>query len=364
MPKKPPMNADERGFEEGKGQFLVYQAEDGTLKLDVRLEGETVWLTQALMAELFQTTKQNVSQHVLNVYEEGELLPEATHKKFLSVRLEGKREVKRLLDYYNLDMIISLGYRIKSHVATRFRIWATKQLTEFVRKGFLLDDERLKNPPVAGSGVPDYFDEMLERIRDIRASERRMYLRVREIFKLAADYEPSWGETTKFFSVIQNKLHYAVTGLTAAELIHQRADHQLPNMGLTSWKGDLVRKTDVTTAKNYLNEKEIDELNLIVSMWLDYAESQAKRRRQVFMKDWQEKLDEFLKFNERGVLPNAGNVSKKQADDHARFEYERFEVKRREHIENLAEDEYLRDLEQAAKQLPGKSRGGRKHGQA
>ncbi len=367
MPKKPRMVADERGLAKhipAGGEVLIYATDDGLTKVDVRLVNETLWMTQVDMARLFQCSVDNISLHLKNIYEEGELIQRATAEEFSVVRKEGSRTVRRKMLFYNLDAVISVGYRVKSTIATRFRIWATERLKEYIIKGFVMDDERLKNPPVAGSEVPDYFDEMLERIRDIRASERRMYLRVREIFKLAADYEPSWGETTKFFSIIQNKLHYAVTGLTAAELIHQRADHQLPNMGLTSWKGDLVRKTDVTTAKNYLNEKEIDELNLIVSMWLDYAESQAKRRRQVFMKDWQEKLDEFLKFNEHDVLPNAGNISKKQADDRARLEYEKFEVKRREYIENLAEDEYLRDLEQAAKQLPGKSRGGKKHGQA
>jgi len=236
-----------------KGEVLLYQSADGSVRLDVRLEDETVWLTQPLMAELFQTTQQNVSQHVQNIYEEGELIEESTHKKILSVRQEGNRQVKRNLDYYNLDMIISVGYRVKSLIATRFRIWSTRLLKEYVVKGFTMDDERLKNPPVKGSAVPDYFDEMLARIRDIRASERRMYLRVREIFAMATDYEPTWSETTKFFSVIQNKLHFAATGLTAAELIHSRADSQLSNMGLTNWKGSEVRKTDVSIAKNYLS---------------------------------------------------------------------------------------------------------------
>ncbi|MBV5339819.1 MAG: virulence RhuM family protein [Deltaproteobacteria bacterium] len=220
------------------GEVLLYQSDDGIVRLDVRLEDETVWLTQPLMAELFQTTQQNISQPVQNIYEEGELTEEATHKKYLSVRQEGNRKVKRNLDYYNLDMIISVGYRVKSLIATRFRIWSTRLLKEYVVKGFAMDDDRLKNHPVKGSAVPDYFDEMLARIRDIRASERRMYLRVREIFTLATDYEPTWSETSRFFSVIQNKLHFAATGLTAAELIHSRADSQLSNMGLphhTQW---------------------------------------------------------------------------------------------------------------------------------
>jgi len=303
------------------------------------------------MAELFQTSKQNISQHIQSIYEEGELSPEATVKKFLTVRYEGNRQVRRSLDYYNLDMIISVGYRVKSLIATRFRIWATQRLKEYIIKGFVIDDERLKNPPVAGSSVPDYFDEMLERIRDIRASERRMYLRVREIFAMAADYEPSHSETTKFFSIIQNKLHYAATGMTAAELIKSRANHLLPNMGLTNWKGDEVRKTDVTIAKNYLKEHEIDELNRIVVMWLDFAEDQARRRKQIFLKDWEQKLDEFLRFNDRQVLPNAGKIGKKEADDFARQEYEKFAARRREYKEAIGEAELIKHLEETAKQL-------------
>jgi len=334
------------------GEILIYKTDDGQAKVEVRLVNETLWMTQSDMAQLFQCSADNISLHLKNIYEEGELSRGATAEEFSVVRREGSRAVRRKMLFYNLDAVISVGYRVKSLIATRFRIWATECLKEYIIKGFVMDDERLKNPPVAGSEVPDYFDEMLERIRDIRASERRMYLRVREIFKLAADYEPSLSETTKFFSIIQNKLHYAVTGLTAAELIQQLANHQLPNMGLNTWKGCIVRKTDVTTAKNYLKEKEINGLNLVVSMWLDYAESQAKRRQQVFMKDWQQKLDGFLKFNEHEILPNAGNISKKQADDHARHEYENFEVKRREDIENQAEAEYMKNLEQAAKQLP------------
>jgi len=341
-----------------KSEFLVYQTEDGRIKVEVRLEDETVWLTQQLMAALFQTTQQNISLHIRNIYDEGELTPEATHKKYLSVRPEGKRSIKRQLDYYNLDMIISVGYRVKSHVATRFRIWATQRLKEYIIKGFLMDDERLKNPPVVGSTIPDYFDEMLERIRDIRASERRMYLRVKEIFAMAGDYDPSDPETNKFFSVIQNKLHYAATGMTAAELIRRRADHSLPNMGLTSWKADEVRKTDVIIAKNYLNEEEIDGLNRIVVMWLDYAEDQAQRRKQIFMKDWERKLNEFLKFNERRVLPDAGTVSKQDADDFARNEYDRFAERRRQYKEALGEAESIRVLEDAARQLDA-GRGGK-----
>jgi len=334
---------------ESGGEFLLYQTDDGQVRLEVRLQNETVWLTQQMMAELFRTSKQNISHHIHGIYQEGELQPEATVKKYLTVRREGNRDVRRELDFYNLDMIISVGYRVKSLIATRFRIWATRQLKEYIIKGFVMDDERLKNPPVKDSTVPDYFDEMLARIRDIRASERRMYLRVKEIFAMAADYEPSWSETTLFFSIIQNKLHFAATGMTAAELIQSRASHLLPNMGLTSWKAGEVRKTDVTVAKNYLNEEEIDELNRIVVMWLDFAEDQAKHRKQVFMKDWEQKLDEFLRFNDRKVLPNAGKVSKQAAEKYAKAEYEQFEVRRRAYKESVGEAESIKQLEEAAK---------------
>ena len=339
------------------GEVLVYRTEDGTIRLDVRLDDETVWLTQQMMAELFQSSKQNISHHIQAIYEEGELEPETTVKKYLTVRREGNRDVRRELEYYNLDMIISVGYRVKSLVATRFRIWATQRLTEYIVKGFTMDDERLKNPPVKDAAVPDYFDEMLARIRDIRASERRMYLRVREIFAMAADYEPTWSETTRFFSIIQNKLHFAATGMTAAELIKSRANHLLPNMGLTSWHGGEVRKTDITTAKNYLRAEEIDELNRIVVMWLDFAEDQARRRKRIFMQDWQQKLDDFLRFNERRVLPGAGTVSRKGAEDHARAEYEQFETRRREYREALGAADYVKQLEEAARRLPAKNNG-------
>ncbi len=339
-----------------KGEILIYRTADGAVKLDIRLINETIWMTQVDMAMLFQCSADNISLHLKNIYDEGELEHGATAEDFSVVRLEGKRQVKRKLTFYNLDMIISVGYRVKSLIATRFRIWATRQLKEYIIKGFVMDDERLKNPPVKGSAVPDYFDEMLERIRDIRASERRMYLRVREIFAMAADYEPSWHETTTFFSIIQNKLHFASTGMTAAELIKSRANHLLPNMGLTTWKADEVRKIDVTIAKNYLKEDEIDGLNRIVTMWLDFSEDQAKRRKQIFMKDWDKKLDDFLQFNERKVLTHSGNVSKKSADNHAINEYGSFEVRRREYKESAAELGYIKQLEAAAKQLPSRSK--------
>jgi hypothetical protein len=346
--------------EEPKGELLVYQSEDGQIKLEVRLENETVWLTQKMVAELFQVGVNTINYHIKEIYECGELDREATIRKFRIVRMEGRRQVARQVVFYNLDMIISVGYRVKSLIATRFRIWATERLKEYIVKGFTMDDERLKNPPVAGSFAPDYFDEMLERIRDIRASERRMYLRVREIFAMAADYEPSLAETTRFFSIIQNKLHYAATGMTAAELISGRADYMQSNMGLTSWRGDEVRKTDVTIAKNYLKEHEIDELNRIVVMWLDFAEDQARRRKRIFMKDWERKLDDFLRFNERHVLPHAGNVSKQSAEGHVRAEYEKFSARRRQYKEAISEAETIKQLEKAAKLLPEKRKGRKK----
>lgn len=333
-----------------RSELVIYQSEDGRIRLETRLQNETLWMTQSQMAELFGCSADNISLHLKNIFEENELVEAATSEEFSVVRLEGERQVSRNIKHYNLDAIISVGYRVKSVIATRFRIWATQQLKEFIIKGFVMDDERLKNPPVAGSTVPDYFAEMLERVRDIRASERRMYLRVREIFALAADYEPTLAETTKFFSVIQNKLHFAATGMTAAELISSRADHAKPNMGLNTWQKDEVRKTDVTIAKNYLVENEVVELNRIVSMWLDFAEDQATRRKQVFMQDWADKLDDFLRFNDRAVLNNAGRVTKKHADAKAISEYDKYAETRRALKEKQAEADYFDQLSQIAKQ--------------
>ncbi|WP_286720208.1 virulence RhuM family protein [Thalassolituus sp. UBA2009] len=312
------------------GEFLLFASDDGRVRIECRFEGDTLWLSQAMMSELYQVTPQAITQHIRSVYEEGELDQNTTCKDYLQVQQEGKRQVKRSITHYSLPMILAIGYRVRSTRGTQFRKWATRTLEEYIVKGFVMDDERLKNPPVGNSVVPDYFDELLDRIRDIRASERRMYLRVREIFALAADYEPSLKETTQFFQIIQNKLHYACSGYTAAELIYERADADQPNMGLTSSKGAEVRKGDVTTAKNYLSEAEIKELNRIIVMWLDFAEDQAERRQQVFLRDWQAKLDQFLQFNERDVLEGPGQISKKQADEKASAEYERFAEKRRQ----------------------------------
>lgn len=307
--------------DKNQSRLIIYQTETGETKIDVRFQDETVWLSQQLIAELFQTTKQNISFHIKNIYEDGELLPEVTVKEFLTVRKEGARDVQRKIEYYNLDMIISVGYRIKSKIATHFRQWATRHLREFIVKGFVMDDERLKAGVNIGS---DYFDELLERIRDIRSSAKRFYQKIRDIYKLAVDYDPKAEETLEFFSIVQNKLHYAISGKTAAELISERADAKKPNMGLTAWKGSKVRRQDVTIAKNYLNEQEMEGLNRIVTMYLDYAEDQARRHRQIFMKDWRKKLDVFLKFQERDILRNAGKVTKEVAEALALEQYEVF----------------------------------------
>lgn len=322
---------------ESRGEFVLYTTDDGLTRVEMRAESGSLWLSQAEIATLFQTTPQNVTQHVKAIYGEGEADPGATCKSGLQVRQEGGRLVRRHVRFYSLDVILAVGYRARSARGTQFRQWATANLSEYLLKGFVLDDERLKNPPVGDSAVPDRFGELLERIRDIRASERRMYLRVREIFALAADYAPTLPETTAFFRIIQNKLHYAVSGQTAAEIIRRRADHTQPNMGLTTTRKGHVQKADVGVAKNYLNEQEITELNRIVTMWLDFAEDQATRRKEVFLKDWAEKLDAFLSFNDRQVLVGAGKVSHKQAVAHAQSEYEQFAARRRAEMEAQGE---------------------------
>ncbi len=352
-------------------EFLLYETDDGRTRVECRFVDDTLWLPQALMADLFQTSKQNISLHVKNVLAEGELQSAATVKEYLTVQTEGARQVRRKVQLHNLDMILAVGYRVKSPRGTQFRRWATERLGEYLLKGFTMDDDRLKNPPVGDSALPDRFGELLERIRDIRASERRMYLRVREIFALAADYAPSLPDTTAFFRTIQNKLHFAVSGQTAAEIIRNRADHTQPNMGLTTTRKGQVQKADVSVAKNYLAEVEITELNRIVTMWLDYAEDQATRRKEVFLKDWAEKLDAFLSFNERQVLAGAGKVSHKQAVAHAQSEYEQYAAQRRAALEAegeayavrmlgapLADADTLNELGQVAKRLT-KKKGGR-----
>jgi hypothetical protein len=331
------------------GEFLLYETEDGRTRVECRFAEDTLWLSQAMMAELFQTSKQNIAKHLKAIFAEGELDPASVVNHWLTTAADDKNY---RVAHYHLDAILAVGYRVRSPRGTQFRRWATERLREYLVKGFTLDDERLKNPPVAGSAVPDRFDELLERIRDIRASERRMYLRVREIFAMAADYSPTLPETTRFFRFIQNKLHFAVTGKTAAELIAERADSSRPNMGLTTWKSGSVQKADVTVAKNYLQEHEIGELNRIVTMWLDFAEDQARRRKEVFLKDWAERLDAFLSFNEREVLAGAGSVSKRDADAHAEGQYEQFAARRRALLEAEGAEFNVRALEDAARALP------------
>lgn len=326
-------------------KILIYQSDSGETRLEVRLHDETVWLTQNLMAELYQTTKQNISLHIQNIYEEGELVPEATVKKYLTVRREGSRTVRRLLDYYNLDMIIAVGYRVKSAVATRFRQWATARLREYIVKGFTLDDERLKG----GSGLVDYFDELLARIREIRASEARVYQRIREIFALATDYREEEQETQVFFATMQNKMHYAATGMTAAEIVRRRADAGKANMGLKSWKGGRVLKRDIATAKNYLDAQEIDTLNRITVMFLDQAEFRAQRRQDIRTRDWEVFLDKFLRDTELPVLSGPGAVSRDEALEWAQGQYDAFAERRRLEAEAEAEARYVEDLRNSAR---------------
>ncbi len=331
--------------EQNQSELILYRTEDGKTKLEVRLQDETVWLTQKMMADLFQVAVPTINEHIKNIYAEGELMPAATIRKFLIVQKEGGREVSRNVDFYNLEMIVAVGFRVRSPRGTQFRKWAIERINEYLVKGFTMDDARLKEGVNIGS---DYFDEVLERIRDIRSSEKRFYQKIRDIYKLAVDYDPKAEETLEFFSIVQNKLHFAISGKTAAELIAERADAKKPNMGLTSWKGAKVRRTDVTVAKNYLNEKEMEGLNRIVTMYLDYAEDQAKRHRQIFMRDWRAKLDAFLKFNERDILDNPGKVSKEIADKLALEQYEIFNQNRlalEAKQEALADDRELKAIQ-------------------
>ncbi len=328
-------------------EIILYQTEDGRTRIQCRFENETVWLTQKLMAELFGKDVRTINEHIQNVFVEGELVADSVIRKFRITAADGKSYETQ---HYNLEVIIAVGYRVKSPRGTQFRQWATARLSEYLLKGFTMDDERLKNPP--GKGHIDYFDELLERIRDIRSSERRVYLRVREILALAADYEATEPETQVFFQTIQNKLHFAATGKTAAELIAERADAAQPNMGLKAWHGGVVRKGDVIIAKNYLREDEIEELNRIVVMFLDFAEDQARRKKQIFLQNWVTRLHDFLNLNERAILPDAGKVSREEAHQLAEAEYERFAARRREALEAQGEADLLGLLDAEVKKLP------------
>jgi len=301
---------------------LLYQTDDGTTRVEVRMAGETVWLNQNQMAELFLTTKQNVGQHIRNVFAEGELAAESVVKDFFTTAADGKQYRTK---HYSLDVIISVGYRVKSLRGTQFRIWATQQLRSYLVKGFAMDDRRLKE----GGSTDRYFDELLERIRDIRASERMFYRKVADIYATSIDYDPASEMTQLFFATVQNKFHFAITGHTAAELIADRADAGKPNMGLTNWLGNRIIRKDVTVAKNYLSDDELGLLNLIVDQYLSFAEAQARQKKVMSMTAWIEKLHAFLELNEKEILQGAGKVSKQLADDLALREYDKFQEQRR-----------------------------------
>jgi hypothetical protein len=322
-------------------QFILYQDDNGVTNVNVRFDGEDVWLSQQQIALLFDTTQQNVSQHIGLIIEEGELRKEATHKDFLLVRQEGSRAVKRQIEHYNLDMIIAVGYRVKSQVATRFRQWATQRLHEYVRKGFTIDDERLK-----GNGNR-YFRELLQRVRDIRSSERNLYQQVTDIYATAVDYDPRADETRRFFATVQNKMHYAAHEHTAAEVIYERVDADKPMVGMTNFKGDYITRDDVKIAKNYLSERELQVLNLLVSQYLDYAELQALEQQPMTMREWIEKLDGILSMGNRPLLASAGTVSHDQAVEKATREFE--EYRRREM--SLYESDFDRAIKELKTQV-------------
>lgn len=325
------------------GDIVVYQSRDGITRVDVRFENETVWLTQQQMADLFQTSRTNVVEHIRHIYEEGELLEEATCRKIRQVRQEGHREVSRELPYYNLDMIISLGYRVKSLIATQFRQWATERLKEYMLKGFTLDDERLK-----GNGGGDYWKELLDRIRDIRSSEKMLYRQVLDLYATSVDYNPRSAESVKFFQIVQNKLHYAAHGHTAAEVIYQRADANQPFMGLRTFSGDMPVKKDVGVAKNYLDEPELRVLNNLVSGYFDIAEIAAIEHRAMTMNDYIRQLDAVLSSGGRELLTNAGTVSSAQAMEKAQEEYRKYQAQTLSPVEE-AYLETVRSLESTAK---------------
>ncbi len=329
--------------------FLLYESAPGHTRLLVRVEDDSVWLSQAQMVELFQTSKQNISLHIRNVFEEEELTEEATVKEYLTVQSEGGRQVQRTITCYNLDVIISIGYRVRSHVGTQFRKWATQRLRDYVIKGFALDDQKLKEQATIG----DYFDELLERIRDIRSSEKLLYKQVRDICALSIDYQSSAEESHIFFATVQNKFHFAVTGQTAAAIVKSRANASLPNMGLTAFSGDVVRKKDVAIAKNYLTAKEIDSLNLLVAQFLDFAQLQARRQRELHMAEWLLKLDEILKLNEFPILNDLGKVSARISEEHAHAQYLEFEEVRQQVRRRQLESEpdVIVDLDSQLKSL-------------
>lgn len=331
------------------GEFLVYAGDDGRALVHVRLSEGTLWLSQRVMAELFGKDVRTINEHLQAIFEEGELEPAATIRKYRIVQTEGNRSVSRLVDHYALPAILAVGYRVRSAQGTRFRQWATARLEEYLVKGFVLDDERLKSTANLGE---DYFDRLLERIRDIRASERRFYQKITDLYaQCSVDYDPNAAVTRAFYATVQNKLHWASHGHTAAELIRARANASAPDMGLTSWKrspAGPIRKADVGVAKNYLREDELRELNRVVTMYLDYAEDQARRRRPTTMAEWITKLDGFLEFNERNILTHAGTISHDLALEHAETEFDRFEGDRKRLAANQPTSDFDRVVEQAA----------------
>ena len=317
--------------------LILYQTEDGKTQIEVQLLDDTVWLTQAQMAELFGKDKRTISEHLQNIFKEGELAADSTIRKFRTVQNEGDRTVTRQVDHYNLDVIISVGYRVRSHRGTQFRIWATARLKEFLIKGFVLDDKRLKN---LGGG--NYFDELLARIRDIRSSEKVFWRKVLDIYAMSIDYDPNIEASREFFRILQNKMHWAAHGHTAAEIIFKRADSSKKHMGLTSWSGKSVTKSDAEVAKNYLNAEELGILNRLVSMYLDFAELQAMNKNPMYMKDWIAKLDDFLQMaTTRDILSHAGSISHKTALNKARQEYEKYQSVLRNNSVSLVEKHFL-----------------------
>ena len=334
------MSEDKNRPDQSQGEIVIYQAEDGLTKVECRFVDETVWLTQQQMAELFHTSRSNIVEHIGHIYEEGELDEVSTCRKFRQVRMEGNRQVTRELPFYNLDMIISLGYRVKSLIATQFRRWATERLKEYMIKGFTMDDERLKN---LGGG--NYWRELLERIRDIRSSEKVMYRQVLDLYATSVDYNPRSAESVAFFKMVQNKLHYAAHGHTAAEVIYERADADKPFMGLTTFSGDFPTAKDIGIAKNYLTEEELRVLNQMVSGYFDFAEVQAIRHRPMYMSDYVEQLDNILRATGEEVLTHAGKISHAQAMEKAKVEYKRYQAQTLSPVE----EEYLKTIKQLGK---------------
>lgn len=332
-------------------ELILYTSDDGQTQLHLRAESGSVWLTQLETADLFQTTKQNVSLHAKNIFEDGELTQEATVKESLTVRTEGSRQVQRKITHYNLDLILAIGYRVRSPRGVQFRQWASAHLKEFLLKGFVMDDERLKNP-----GGWDYFDELLERIREIRASEKRFYQKVRDLFALSSDYRVRERETSIFFAEVQNKLIYAVTGYTAAELVLKRSDPDQPNMALTNWKGSRVRKQDVIIAKNYLTADEMDSLNRLVVIFLEQAELRVKQQKDLTLEFWRSNVDRMLAFNDQPILEGAGSVSRENMERVAYQRYGKFDQKRNTTEARLADEEDLQELEQLEEQVKRQAR--------